>query len=94
MTEERPFILDWYRLSEDQIEDRLSWLRTSLEAGKDWGYCPEALTCVLMTSDASVLYRMTWFTSDGEQEEVDKPRWFSSKGYIKMIENGEQDVRT
>ena len=71
-------ILDWSRLTPDEINDRLDWLRKSLVAGEDWGYCEEYLTCVLKNQEASTMYKFGWFES-GNQTYVDKPSMLKTK---------------
>lgn len=70
--QEACLMLDWSGLTSDQIADRLGWLRANLEAGVDWGYSPEVLTCVLMTRSAAMSYKLCWF-SPGQQVEIDHP---------------------
>ena len=72
MTRTADLILDWAGLDSQQIADRLEWLKDTLAPGVDWGYSPEILTCVLMNQQASVLYKMTWF-SPGQQTEITMP---------------------
>lgn len=69
---EGALVLDWHRLSGDEITERLDWLRRSAEPGEDWGYCAELLTCVLKNPETSMLYRLRWFES-GQQRTTDKP---------------------
>jgi hypothetical protein len=66
MTEQtdRVLIMDWSDLSRDQIVDRINWLRTSMVAGTDWGFCEELSTCVLFNDDVALMYKMAWL--DGE----------------------------
>ena len=61
-----PFVLDWQHLTFEEREERIEWLRASLTAGEDWGYCAELNVCVLKTIDATALYRLRWFTADGQ----------------------------
>jgi hypothetical protein len=60
------FILDWKFLSTEEMQDRIDWLRASLEAGEDWGFCRENKVCVLKTSTANTLYRLRWFDKNTE----------------------------
>lgn len=71
MTEddELVLILNWSSLDDQSIDDRLSWLRNSLIAGQDWGYCIEKSTCVIKNTESSILYKLTWFTP-GQQREL------------------------
>lgn len=62
-----PFLLDWRLLEPDQKDERIEWLRVSLTAGEDWGYCDEMNICVLKTSQATVMYRLRWFTPGGQE---------------------------
>ncbi len=66
-------VLDWSALRNEQKEDRINWLRTSLVAGKDWGYCDELDTCVILNQDASILYQMAWFEPN-RQVKIEKPK--------------------
>jgi hypothetical protein len=65
-------LLDWHKLTPDEINERIDWLRHSLDAGTDWGYCEELLTCALKTTAASMLYKLRWFESEG-QKLIDRP---------------------
>jgi hypothetical protein len=65
-------ILDWNKLSKNDINERIDWLRRSLDAGEDWGYCEELLTCVLKNQAAATLYKLRWF-ENGSQKIIDKP---------------------
>lgn len=65
-------VIDWSKLDPTDIEDRISWLRQSLVAGQDWGYCEEAMTCVIMNTAAAMMYRLRWFEA-GQQSLISQP---------------------
>ena len=77
-------ILDWSVLAPDEIDERLQWMRRSLIAGEDWGYCQEYMTCMLKTLEASTMYKLVWFES-GRQKYIDKPT---------MLKNTQQNNTT
>ena len=81
---EEVLILDWSKLTSEQIFERISWLRETLTAGTDWGYCEEAMTCVIMNSGSAMMYRLRWFES-GNQSLIDKPAML--KGARDAIQN-------
>ena len=72
LIEDSVLVLDWSRLEPEQIDRRITWLRESLTAGEDWGYSTEVRTCVLMNSQASMLYKLVWFEPN-KQELIDRP---------------------
>ena len=72
-------ILDWTNLSFEQRNDRIEWLRHTMEAGKDWGYCEAAVTCVIMNIEAACMYRLRWFEA-GNQSLIDRPRLLTPGG--------------
>jgi hypothetical protein len=85
-------ILDWSRLSPDDIHERINWLRDSLVAGKDWGYCEEIFTCVLMNDESAALYRLRWFLPEG-QELIPRPVMLDSVlGKQRSMEERERNV--
>lgn len=74
---EETLVLDWSKLEPAQITSRIEWLRETLSAGNDWGYCEELMSCVIMNSDAAVMYRLRWF-ENGNQSLIDKPAMLKS----------------
>jgi len=70
-------ILDWKNLPPSDITERIDWLRRSLTAGEDWGYCEELLTCVIKTPEASMLYKLRWF-ENGSQKLINRPTMMDS----------------
>ena len=84
---EETLVLDWTRLSPDDIKDRIMWLRQSLIAGKDWGYCEEAATCVIMNAESAMMYRLRWFES-GQQSLIDQPRLLNAALGKQRIDEG------
>lgn len=63
---DKALIMDWSDLSRDQIVDRINWLRTSMIAGTDWGFCEELSTCVLFNAETALMYKLAWL--DGEMD--------------------------
>ena len=87
--EETVLIIDWSGLSPDNISDRINWLRNSLVAGNDWGYCEEAMTCVIMNRESSSLYKLRWFETDN-QKLIKKPSLLDAAlGAKKIMEEKE-----
>lgn len=64
------FLLMWDRLTLDEMQERIDWLRENFEAGMDWAFCSERKVMVLYNLDVSSMYRLKWFVT-GQQEEID-----------------------
>lgn len=60
--------MHWDRLSLEQMQERIDWLRDGFEAGRDWGFCPERRICVLMNESTIMLYKLRWFEANNQEE--------------------------
>ena len=54
-------IVQWDRLDQDEMQERIDWCRENLVAGEDWGFCAEKRMCVMLNQSASVAYSLRWF---------------------------------